>query len=42
MDLINGLQSLNRRYLIKTIPEDAISFSLSPLFKEYVRNCDRD
>lgn len=36
MELINGLQSLNRRYLIKTITEKDIKFSLSPVFREYV------
>jgi hypothetical protein len=39
MDLINGLQSLNRRYLIKTIAQDDISFNLSSVFREYVKNC---
>jgi hypothetical protein len=39
MDLMNGLQSLRRRYLIKTISVDSIKFNLSPVFREYVINC---
>ena len=39
MDLINGLQSLQKRYLIKTIKGEKISFNLSPVFREYVRTC---
>ncbi|MFB2919161.1 NB-ARC domain-containing protein [Aerosakkonema funiforme] len=39
MDLINGLQSLSKRYLLKTIECDKISFILSPVFREYVRTC---
>ncbi|MFB2982249.1 NB-ARC domain-containing protein [Microseira sp. BLCC-F43] len=39
MDLINGLQSLRKRYLIKTIEGEKISFNLSPVFREYVRTC---
>ena len=43
IELINGLQSLTRRYLINVISkEDAISFNLSPVFREYVRNCAQD
>lgn len=38
-DLINGLQSLNKRYLLKTIEGEKISFNLSPVFTEYVRTC---
>jgi hypothetical protein len=38
MDLINGLQSLNRRCLLKRIEEDKILFNLSPIFREYLRN----
>jgi hypothetical protein len=37
IDLINGLQSLKRRYLIKTIPESNLTFNLSPVFREYVK-----
>ena len=36
MDLINGLQSLQRRYLLKPIQSDTICFSLSPGFREYL------
>jgi predicted HTH transcriptional regulator len=39
MDLINGLQSLQKRYLIKSIKGEKISFNLSPVFREYVRTC---
>jgi hypothetical protein len=39
MDLINSLQSLKRRYLIKTIPESNLGFNLSPVLREYVKNC---
>ena len=39
MDLINGLQSLQKRYLIKTIEGEKVAFNLSPLFREYVRTC---
>lgn len=37
LDLINGLQSLTRRYLIKIIESEQILFQLSPLFREYIR-----
>ena len=37
-ELINGLQSLNKRYLLKPIKGEKPSFNLSPLFREYVRN----
>ncbi|MDJ0601634.1 MAG: hypothetical protein QNJ37_22660 [Crocosphaera sp.] len=36
-DLINGLQSLQQRYLVKKIEEDQILFTLSPVFKEYLK-----
>jgi len=39
MDLMNGLQSLSKRYLIKTIEKEKILFDLSPVFKEYVISC---
>ncbi|WP_293153079.1 MULTISPECIES: ATP-binding protein [unclassified Microcoleus] len=39
MDLINGLQSLQQRYLVKKIKEDKILFKLSSVFQEYVKNC---
>jgi NB-ARC domain len=38
MDLINGLQSLRKRYLIKTREGEEICFNLSPLVQEYVRS----
>ena len=39
MDLINGLQSLQHRYLLTKIKAEKILFKLSPVFQEYVRNC---
>ena len=36
MDLINGLQSLRKRYLLKTIEGEKFLFNLSPIFREYV------
>ncbi len=41
-DFINGLQSLSKRYLLKTIEGEKISFNLSPVFREYVRTCCQD
>ena len=37
MDLINGLQSLNRRYLVTPIEDKKTLFNLSPVFREYVK-----
>jgi hypothetical protein len=37
-DLINGLQSLNQRCLLKKIEGEESLFNLSPVFQEYVRN----
>ena len=37
MKLINGLQSLKNRYLLKTIVQEQVLFNLSPVFKEYLR-----
>jgi len=37
-NFINGLESLQKRYLIHKIIEDNIFFHLSPIFREYVRN----
>jgi hypothetical protein len=37
MDLINGLQSLQQRYLVTKIKEDKILFKLSSVFQEYVK-----
>lgn len=39
MDLINGLDSLTRRYLIKVIGSDQVLFSLSPIIREYIKIC---
>lgn len=35
-DFINGLESLHKRYLLKTIETEKISFNLSPIFREYL------
>ncbi|XWK88976.1 MAG: NB-ARC domain-containing protein [Phormidium sp.] len=35
-DLINGLLSLNQRYLLKKIESEEILFNLSPIFREYL------
>ncbi|HEY9808908.1 MAG TPA: hypothetical protein V6D13_06160 [Halomicronema sp.] len=37
MDLINGLQSLTKRYLLKPIESEKMSFNLVPVFRQYVR-----
>ena len=42
MDLINGLQSLQQRYLVTKIKADKILFKLSSVFQEYVKNCCQD
>lgn len=39
MDLINGLQSLQQRYLVTKIKQDKILFKLSSVFQQYVKNC---
>ncbi|MGB3508443.1 MAG: hypothetical protein WBA93_04240 [Microcoleaceae cyanobacterium] len=39
MDLINGLRSLTRHYLLQRLEGDKIMFDLSPIVREYVRNC---
>jgi hypothetical protein len=36
-NLINGLQSLQNRYLLRKMTEDKIVFKLSPVFQEYVK-----
>jgi hypothetical protein len=41
-DLINGLQSLQQRYLVTPIKSDKILFQLSSLFREYVRRLCAD
>ena len=38
MDLINGLQSLQHRYLLRKINSERLLFQLSPVMGEYVRN----
>ncbi|MGK7921787.1 MAG: NB-ARC domain-containing protein [Trichodesmium sp.] len=42
MDLINGLRSLTRRYLLQRLEGEKIMFDLSPIVREYVRNCAVD
>ncbi|MBP0044681.1 MAG: ATP-binding protein [Roseofilum sp. SBFL] len=37
-DLINGLDSLKRRFLLTSIETERIAFNLSPIFREYVRS----
>lgn len=39
IDLINGLQSLRRRYLLNAMEVDKTVFRLSPVFHEYLRSC---
>ncbi|MBE9143297.1 NB-ARC domain-containing protein [Planktothrix mougeotii] len=39
IDLINGLDSLNKRYLIKIIEADQILFSVSPVIQQYIKVC---
>ncbi|WP_071189882.1 NB-ARC domain-containing protein [Trichormus sp. NMC-1] len=41
-ELINGLQSLNRRYLLTTIETEKTLFNLSPIFQEYVKITEAD
>ena len=41
-DFINGLASLQQRYLVTKIKEEKFLFKLSPVFREYVRNCRKD
>ena len=38
IDIINGLQSLKRRYLLNQTKTNNTLFSLSSLFKEYIKN----
>ncbi len=37
IDIINGLQSLKRRYLLNQTKTNNSLFTLSPLFKEYIK-----
>ncbi|KOR37977.1 hypothetical protein AM228_04120 [Planktothricoides sp. SR001] len=39
MELIQGLQSLQKRYLVRKITGEKVRFNLSPVFREYVRSC---
>jgi hypothetical protein len=39
MDLINGLESLRQRYLLKRINGDTLLFYLSLVVREYLRTC---
>jgi hypothetical protein len=39
MDLINGLESLRQRYLIKRIDGEIVLFDLSLVVREYLRTC---
>jgi len=39
MDLMNGLQSLRQRYLLKRIEGEKVWFDLSLVVREYVRTC---
>ncbi len=38
VELINGLQSLRKRYLLKPIEGEKILFNLSPVFREHVKS----
>lgn len=42
MDLMNGLESLRQRYLLKRIEGDQVLFDLSLVVREYVRTCCQD
>lgn len=37
MEMINGLQSLNRRYLLKTVEKEMVLFDVSGVVREYFR-----
>lgn len=37
-DLINGLDSLKRRYVLTAIESEGIAFRLSPVFRAYIRS----
>jgi len=41
-DLINGLESLRQRYLLKRIDGETVLFDLSLVVREYVRTCCQD
>ena len=38
MDLINGLQSLTKRYLLRPIEAEKMLFNLVPAFRQYLKN----
>lgn len=38
LELVNGLQSLSRRYLLSQVDLDEILFTLLPVFEEYIKN----
>ncbi|WP_293124939.1 NB-ARC domain-containing protein [Microcoleus sp. bin38.metabat.b11b12b14.051] len=42
MDLMNGLESLHQRYLLKRIQGEQVLFDLSLVVREYVRTCCQD
>ena len=42
VDFVNGLQSLQYRYIVTKIKPDKTLFKLSPVFSEYVRNYCKD
>ena len=42
VDFVKGLQSLQQRYLVTKIKEEKVMFKLSPVFREYVKNCCKD
>ncbi|OKH37396.1 hypothetical protein NIES2119_14220 [[Phormidium ambiguum] IAM M-71] len=41
-DFINGLESLNKRFLLKILESEKILFNLSPIFREYIINMGKD
>jgi NB-ARC domain len=38
LELVNGLQSLTRRYVLSQVDSDKILFTLFPVFQEYLKN----
>jgi ABC-type oligopeptide transport system ATPase subunit len=38
LELVNGLQSLTRRYVLSQVDSDEILFTLFPVFQEYLKN----
>ncbi len=42
VDFVKGLQSLQQRYLVTKIKAEKVMFKLSPVFREYVKNCCKD